>query len=251
MRDYEGDLRNFRLAMTGMAACLALSFVFPAEAITIDARLVGFQSTDARLNGSGPAGGIGRFELLTDVTGTDVDFLGTTFMAQCLEPNEFVSTGNTYRFGVVDLGAAPTSHPGGMGANNAAWIESIMGGLGFESVEEVATASAVAQSAIQMATYEAGFETSGVFNFAGGSAVLTGIGSTMTGAVQTARLDPVALDGFGLLNVSQVPSPLSRTVYTGQDFAVYRTVNIPEPGIPALLSLGLIGLAGFTRWKQD
>jgi hypothetical protein len=240
----------FRLIAFGLISLLGWA-ITPAQAgPLIDARLTSFQSSDAIVNGVGPSGGIGTFQLLSSVTGTDVDFLGAEFMAQCLEPDEYVAVGDTYRFEVVDLAQAPTSTQGGMGALKAGWLESIMGGLGFGSVEDVFAADAVVRSAIQMATYEAVYEQSGTFSFTGGSTVLQGSGLAQTAAVQTALGGPVTLDGFALLNRGLLSAPDSRSLFRGQDFAVYNERSIPSPTPLALFGLGLLGMAGARKYRS-
>lgn len=240
MTNYESSLAAFKAALFVMAICVLLAVAFPAGASFIDARLVSFQSTDANLNNTGPAGGIGTFELLTDATGTDVDLLGQTFMAQCLEPNEHVSVGNSYTFSVVALADAPTARIGGMGATNARWLELIMAGLGFESVDDVASASAVTRSAVQMATYEASFESSGVFDYAAGSATLTGSGLAASGDIVSALGASTLLEGFALLNIGIAGAPATRSIFTGQDFAVFNAAEVPTPLPLALMGIGLL-----------
>lgn len=230
--------------MKSLFVALVMLATQPAHALTITATLDGFQSTDANLNGTGAAGGIGTFSLLSDVTGTSVDWLGATFLAMCLEPDELVAQGNTYKFEVVGLADAPTS-TGGMGSTKAAWIDSIFTGLGFDSITDVAGAGAVALSAVQMAVYEAGYETSGVFDWSSGSATLTGAGSSLMAQLTAYAVAPQAsdLEFIGLLNQAVIPSSGSRAVYTGQDFMVVRNLEtVKSPGSLALFGLGLLGV---------
>ena len=241
-------MKHFKESLVILMAVLSyLAIAGPANALFIDAKLVGFDSTDANLNGTGPAGGIGRFQLLSNVTGTEVDFLGVEFLAQCLEPDENVSTGNTYRFEVVSLADAPTS-VGGMGAVAADWIERIYEGLGHRSMATVALASNIEQSALQMAIYEAGYETAGAFDWGGGTATVTGSGASLVATVAGHLAAPAVtdLDMFGLLNVSLAPT---RTVYRAQDFMVFneRTIDVMEPQSLMLFGLGLLGMTGVAR----
>lgn len=235
--------------MKSLFVALVMLATLPAHALTLTAKLDSFQSTDANLNNTGAAGGIGTFSLLSDVTGTEVDWLGATFLAMCLEPDELVAQGKTYEFEVVGLADAPTS-TGGMGSSNAAWVDAIFTGLGFDSIDDVAGAGAVALSAVQMAVYEAGYETSGVFDWSSGSAALTGAGGSLTAQLTTYVSTPQLsdLEFVGLLNRAVIPSSGSRVAYTGQDFMVVHPFDVGEtpsvqaPGSLALFGLGLLGV---------
>ena len=229
---------------------IALGLVLPmaATALTIDAKLTGFQNSDVRLNGGAPAGGIGTFELMTDVTGTAADFLGGSFLAACLEPNEFVSVGNSYQFEFVDLSDAPTSVAGGMGLAAEAVVERIMTGLGWDSVADVVAAGLVGVSAMGMVLYEAAFETGPLFDWTAGTAQVTGSGSALAGAVAShaTSVATPTVEAYGLLNVASIPA--TRSIFTGQDFVVMQAAEeqVSAPGAALLMALGL-GLLGVTR----
>lgn len=220
-----------------------------ANALMIDAKLVSFQDSDARLNGAAPAGGIGSFEILSNVTGTAADFLGDSFLAACMEPHEYVTVGNRYRFEFVDLADAPTSVAGGMGPLHAQWIERIMSGFGHASIEDVVAAGPLAVSIIEMALYEAAFEAGDTFDFTGGSARVTGSGGALANAAASHVASPLeGVRAFGLLNVAPI-SP-TRSAFTGQDFMVaVRAEEVVAPGAGLLMTLGL-GLLGLTRTKR-
>lgn len=236
--------------MKKLLIALALAVPVPVNALFIDAELTSFQSSDVVLNGGSPAGGIGTFRMLSNVTGTAADFLGGTFLAACLEPNEFVSVGNSYQFEFVDLRDAPTSIAGGMGFEREQIVERVMTGLGWESIDDVVAAGAVGVSAMGMVLYEAAFETEPGFDWGAGSAQVTGSGAAMAGAVSahaTSAMTPM-VEAYALLNTASIPA--TRSEFTGQDFTVLRVAeNVAAPGAGMLMSLGL-GLLGATRIKR-
>ena len=236
--------------MKNLIIALGLLLPMAANALIIDAELTSFQHSDVSLNGASPAGGIGTFELMTDVTGTAADFLGGSFLAACLEPNEFVSVGNSYRFEFVDLREAPTSVAGGMGFVREQVVERIMTGLGWDSVADVVAAGSVGISAMGMVLYEAAFETEAAFDWTAGTAQVTGSGAALAATVAshaTSSATP-AVEAYGLLNVAAIPT--TRTLFTGQDFVVMQAAtNVGAPGAGLLVTLGL-GLLGVTRIKR-
>lgn len=234
-----------------IALGIALGLVLPmtGTALIIDAQLTSFQHSDVSLNGGATAGGVGTFQMLSDVTGTDADFLGGTFLAACLEPNEFVSVGNSYQFEFVNLRDAPTSVAGGMGFEREQVVERVMGGLGWESISGVVAAGAVNVSALGMVLYEAAFETEAPFDWSAGSAVVTGSGAALSATVAShaASTDTPTIEAFGLLNTAPIPATATRSVYTGQDFVVMRVAeDVAAPGAGLLMMLGL-GMLGMTR----
>jgi len=236
--------------MRKLFAALLLALPMAASALTIDAKLTGFQHSDVSLNGGATAGGIGTFELMTDVTGTAADFLGGSFLAACLEPNEFVSVGNSYQFEFVDLRDAPTSVAGGMGLAAETVVERIMTGLGWESIDDVVAAGSVGISAMGMVLYEAAFETEAAFDWTAGTAQVTGSGAALAATVAShaASADAPTVEAYGLLNTASIPS--TRTLFTGQDFVVMQAAeDINAPGAGLLMMLGL-GLLGVTRIKR-
>jgi len=236
--------------MKKLIAALFLALPMAASALTIDAKLTGFQHSDVSLNGGATAGGIGTFELMTDVTGTAADFLGGSFLAACLEPNEFVSVGNSYRFEFVDLRDAPTSVAGGMGLAAETVVERIMTGLGWESIDDVVAAGSVGISAMGMVLYEAAFETEAAFDWTAGTAQVTGSGAALAATVAShaASTGAPTVEAYGLLNTAPIPS--TRTLFTGQDFVVLQVAEtVNAPGAEFLMMLGL-GLLGVTRIKR-
>lgn len=235
---------------------VAFAFAQHAAALTIEARLDSFESTPVSAAGiaNGSGGGRANFTITggDSLVGTDVDFLGTQFSALCLEPQEFISTNTTYRFSVVDLSAAPTSRPGGMGAGNAQWVDNFIRATGLTNVESIASGAGLA--AMQMVAWEAAFETAGVFNRDAGLQTITAGGGSVSanGVVNAleATINGPALTGvesYALLNTGIVGGIGTRALFRGQDFMVFEAVPTPAPMF--LFGLGLMGL-GYVWQKR-
>ena len=216
-----------------------LVFAHQAAALTIHATLDSFEGTDASINGGTPGGGIGTFSIVGgDALTPNLAFLqdAPTFEAICLEPQEFVTTGTTYIFDVVDLKDAPTN-PGPMGALKATRFLEVMEISGFSRVEDIT--GAVPVSLAQIAAWEAAQELGPTFDVTAGSAILTGVGRPDVVLAQGLFDGTTGLEGYGLRNIGILGGPALRTVYRGQDFAVFRTTPVATPSVMALLGLGL------------
>ncbi len=230
-----------------LAFTVAFTFAQHAAALTIFAKLESFEDAGVSFNGGTPGGGIGTFSIQGgDALPASLAFLqdAPTFEAICLEPQEFVSTGVTYIFDVVDLSAAPTN-PGPMGALKAtAFLEAMELG-GFDRVEDITGATDLGYA--QIAAWEAAQELVGPFDPTAGTAVVSGPGQGNV-ILSSFLFDGITdLDGWGLRNVGVV-GPSLRTVYTGQDFAVFN--NVPTPAPMFLFGLGLIALGYASRKKK-
>lgn len=249
-----------------LLACLLLAL--PAHAYIITAELDQFTSRSATIAGIGTGGGIGEFTVIGTDAGSSGDPIldlifadGETFLAFCLEPEEYVSRGITYQFELVDLALAPTSsNAGPMGATGEKWIEKVLSYTSYGNVDELVAGSTVSrQHAFQAALYEAGYEDpiAATFDFGAGDAVVTSAGAlgadltsdqvNANSFVPQASLDEV--NSYGLLNIAS-EGPGTRSLYTGQDFMVFtRAESVPEPDLAALMGLGLMGL-GFTLARR-
>ncbi len=228
-------------------AIIAALMVNNAYALTIFAKLESFEGANTSFNGGSPGGGIGTFSIQGgDTLSSNLAFLESapTFEAICLEPQEFISTGQTYVFNVVPLSAGPTN-PGPMGVTKAtAFLEAMEIG-GFNRVEDITGANAI--NFAQIASWEASQELVGGFDPTAGSAVVSGIGQGDVVAASLLFDGNTNLDGYALLNIGVV-GPSLRTLYTGQDFAVFN--NVPTPAPLFLFGLGLIGV-GYVMQKRQ
>nr|MDJ0792550.1 hypothetical protein [Acidimicrobiia bacterium] len=90
-------------------------------------------------------------------------------------------------------------------------------------------------------------ELVGPFDPTAGSAMVTGAGQANVVAASLLFDGLTDLDGWGLRNVGIAGRPSFRTLYTGQDFAVFNFVPTPAP--LALFGLGLMGL-GYVWQKR-
>ena len=231
------------------AFAVAFTFAQGAAALTIHAKLTAFEGTDASVNGGAPGGGIGTFEIVGgDALTPNLSFLqdAPSFEAICLEPQEFVTTGVTYQFQIVDLADAPTN-PGAMGANSATAFLEVMEFAGFSRVEDITGATPISYA--QVAAWEAAQELGPTFDVTAGTAVVTGAGQPDVITAQGVFDGVTGLEGYGLLNVGVVGQPQLRTVYRGQDFGVFNEVG--APGVMALFGIGLLGMARVLRGKAS
>lgn len=232
--------------MKSILIAAALLFSAQAQALTIFASLDSFEGSDASINGGSPGGGRGTFSIVGgDALPQELAFLqdAPTFEAICLEPQEFVSTGVTYVFNVVDLEAAPTN-PGAMGAASATAFLEVMEFAGHTRVEDITGVQQLSMA--QIAAWEAAQELGPTFDVAAGTAVVTGAGQGDVLSAQAVFDGSTGLDGWGLLNVGTIGAISTRTLYTAQDFVVFNE-TVPTPGVLALMGLGLLGLVGVRR----
>lgn len=234
-----------------IAFAFGFSFAQHAAALTIDATLTGWEATPHTVAGVGTGGGRGQFSLVgsdAPITGALASVLDAQFYAVCMEPDQLVNIGATYRFNVVDLAFAPTSPAStqGMGAAREAAIETVLGRFGVTTVDDMSLTAVGRATAL---VYEAGYESAvNALDLTAGTAVVTG---PQAGSVQVALGGGPVLtdvDAFALINVAQIGGFGVRTVYEAQDFMI-TTVNVPEPGTIAMLGLGLLGL-GYVRSKK-
>ena len=233
--------------MRNLLGALAFTAAFVwaqhASALIITATLDSFESTPQTVAGVGTGGGRGTFTL----TGSDVpisaplaSILDDSFQAVCLEPEQFVTVGQSYQFRVTDLAFAPTSpnSTGGMGAVREALVENALGRQGVTTVEAMSLAGVAAATAL---VYEAGYESAvNSLDLTAGTAVVTGSGAvpaqnSLSGALVT------NVDAYALINIG--PGGFgTRSVWEAQDFFVTVAETVPSPGPLALMGLGLLGL---------
>ena len=234
-------------ALAAALFCIAQS----ANALIITAKLNNFESTPVTVSGIGTGGGRGTFDLISSTAPVSADLssiLDASFQAICLEPDSFITTGETYNFAVVDLAFAPTT-TGGMGAARELLLEHIFGQLGIESVEDMTTMQVYRATAL---AYEAGYEDPiNAMNMASGSAILSGLGVT---EAQTALFNPATstldINAYALINLGYASGPATRSVFEGQDFMVFSATEVGAPGVMALFGIGLMGLAGIKRLRE-
>ena len=223
-----------------MTAALAL-FAVSSTVSAVQLKLSSFDKyyVQTTLNGTNyTGGGMGHFTVLEDF----MDFrVGDELLALCLEPDEYITVGRAYTFEVVDLADAPTS--GGFGQANADKVESIVADQGWADFSAL---SPVAGKVLETLLWEGGHDT--VMDTMNGNMTFQAGPSTLD--AQTLLTTPTVADagvvGYGLLNIGTA-GMTTRSVFRGQDFAFFQPQSVDEPMPFALLSLGMIGLAGFAR----
>lgn len=235
-------------SMLGAMAFAALFFSAQhAAAVIITAKITAFENHPATVAGVGTGGGIATFSLVgsdAPIVGELSSIIDASFQAICLEPDSFISVGQTYDFLLTDLGAAPTV-TGGMGAAREVLIEEILGRAGLVSVESLTSAQASAMTAL---LYEAGYEAAGnALDLSTGTAVVTGAGAPLASSY-VASIGPKLfdVDAFALINLG--PTGTSAfSVFEGQDFAVWTASPVPAPGALALIGVGFLGLVALRK----
>ena len=237
-------------ALAATLFCIAQS----ANALIVSVTLDSFEATPVTVTGVGTGGGRGNFTLnaANDVIPEQLaNILDGEFSAICLEPNSFISTNQEYRFAVVPLAEGPTLGTGSMGPARQAAVEALIGRLGLGDASEINLQTVALMTAV---LYEAGYEALinplDVYN---GVSVLSGNGTADAQlALNLAQPPMVDADAYALINLGPTNAIATRSVFEGQDFAVWTTsVNtVGAPGIMALFGIGLMGLAGIIRLRE-
>jgi hypothetical protein len=161
-----------------------------------------------------------------------------TFFGYCIEPREFVSTGNTYTYDFTNLDMGATNI-GGMGAAKADLIRELFGR--FYPVIG-APIDATHASAMQIATWEIVRENSGSLNVSTGNVLYQ---NPEDGAALTlAQTYLSALDGTG----PRADGLYAMTAVGAQDIVVQVTSPAPEPVESATTGIALIALV--MMWRR-
>ena len=102
--------------------------------------------------------------------------------------------------------------------------------------------------------YEAGYEAMvNPLDVYAGASVLSGNGTADAHlALNLAHPPLLDADAYALINLGPNNAIATRSVFEGQDFAVWATsVNtVGAPGVMALFGIGLMGLAGIKRLRE-
>lgn len=233
-------MRNF---LGALAFATGFFFAQHASALIITAKLDAFQSVPQTIQGVGTGGGRGTFSLIgsdAPIAGDLAEILDASFQAVCLEPDSFITTGQTYNFAVVDLAFAPTNGvPGGMGAVREGLVEKALGRQSVTTMEDLSVAGVAAVTAL---VYEAGYESAvNGLDLTAGTAIVTGSGAPAAQASLSGN--PLTeVNAWALINLGPA-GRRTRTVFEGQDFMVTVGSPVAAPGVMALFGIGLLGMA--------
>lgn len=240
---------KFTTKIAGIAI-LALSTFNAWAGPIIDVDLVSSTNTLHTTQGSG--GGVFKWQLNTDLSGTGFDWIDSEFYSMCIEPNEYLQSG---KFELVDLALAPSS-PGPMGAVKAAAIERIISGAGWLDFGEL-LADKEMLTAMSMLLWEAGSDPGNPISRSAGNFT---IASNVLGAetkadlIQAFLADPqFKVDAYAMVGY-KTDRHGNRVYSNKQDFVLYRVTqfetNVPTPAPLALMGLGLIGMIGARKFGK-
>jgi hypothetical protein len=246
-------------AAIGVVALMAL----PAQGASLGTLNAKFTSKDP--NSQTYAGGLFTFQTQTGGTFTQQLVGGTagTFVAFCLELNEFITLNETVPYDVRPLAEAPRDAGGyaplanGMLSTKAdALARLVTVALGGSLANAIApTADVVDRIAFQMAVWEIVYEQNATFSVTGGT---IGIGfgpatNNLGGGIPTYGDGTAASRANGWLAglyASGVTPALNLVGLTNLDRQDMMAQVVPIPAAAWLLGSGLLGLLGISRRRR-
>lgn len=214
------------------------------HAATIIARFNGEITSEAIQRDVGDGAGFvdtttGMFSFLR-TGGTLLGDPSGTFFAFCIEPREFVSSGQTYTYNFSNLEQGATNI-GGMGAAKADLIRELFGRY-YPVIG--ASLDALHASAMQIAIWEIVRENSGTLNVTTGNVMFRNAADAPSMTLAQTYLSSLNGSGPKLTNLYAL------TNVGAQDVIVQVNSPAPEPGVLVTAGLGLIGIALLARRRR-